>query len=149
VNDRAVTPAVGKALEAAVVVLYVGLLTTTLYGGVVPEYRTATADELADRTVSGAADRVREVVPPEATAARSRTTVDLPATLGGEGYAVRVQNRTLVLDHPDAGVDARARLVLPGRVRRVRGEWDSRRPAVVLARQRETGVVLVLREGDP
>ena len=120
---RAVAPVVGKAMEATLVVLYLGLVTTTLYAGAVPEYRAAAGAEVADRTLADAATDLETAVPPTATAATVRLEVALPGTIAGRGYRIRVHESALVLDHPDPAVATRTPLVLPDRVVRVTGEW--------------------------
>lgn len=130
-DNRAATPAVGKALEAGIVVLYIGLLTTTLYGGVVPDYRSAAGDAVGERALSTAAERVQQSVSPAARTVAVRTRVDLPGTLRGKPYRVRAEGRALVLDHPHSSVGGRVPLALPGRVDRVEGEWSSTDETVV------------------
>lgn len=145
-GGRAVVPSVGKALEASIVVLYVALLSTTLYGGVVPDYRSSAADELADRTLATAASEVRDAVPPPATAVDVERSVDLPETIRGEGYRIRATNGSLVLVHPDRAVGGHASLALPDRVRAVEGEWHShdRTRVVVVSTDAGNGVVVRL-----
>lgn len=144
-DDRALSPVVGKALEASIVVLFVGLLTTTLFGGVVPTYRAAAGQELAERTVAGAADRVEASVPPAARDVAVTRRADLPATIAGADYRVRVDGRRLVLEHPNPDVDASTRLSLPDRVAAVRGGWESGGRPTVTVRSGDSGVVVVLR----
>ena len=91
-NDRALSPVVGKTLELGVMVLLVALLTATLYGGVVPEYRSTAAGELGDRTLARAAGDVERAVPPNET--------------GG-------------LPHEEAAVAVRAPVHLPGTIREI------------------------------
>lgn len=131
-DERALTPAVGKALEVGIVVLFIGVLTTALYGNVVPGYRDTVGDEVADRAVATAAERVENAVPPTARHARVVHRVDLPATIRGAGYRVIAVNRSLVLRHPSPAVDARTRLALPARVDTVVGEWESGAETVVV-----------------
>jgi hypothetical protein len=131
-HERAVAPVVGKALEASIVVLYVGLLTTTLYGGVVPEYRTAAGAEVGERVLAESAQRVQQAVPPDARRAEVRMQVSLPDTIRGRAYALRTENRSLVLEHPSEGVGGRVVLALPETVASVEGNWSSRRPAFVV-----------------
>lgn len=131
-DRRALTPAVGKALEVGIVVLFIGVVTTTLYGGVVPEYRDAVGDEVADRTVVAAAERVENAVPPSAERVRVVHRVDLPTSIRGAGYRVVAMNRSLVLRHPSRAIDARTRLALPERVDAVSGVWESGEDAVVV-----------------
>lgn len=142
---RATSPVVGKALEAGLVVLFVGLLTATLFGNVVPAYRTAAGGELAERTVAGAADRIEASVPPAARDATVDRRVSLPGTIAGAAYRVRVDGRRLVLDHPNPGIEASTRLALPGRVRTVRGTWESGSDPTVVVRSGDAGLVVVLR----
>jgi hypothetical protein len=127
--DRGMSPVVGKAMEATVVVLYVGLVAATLYGGAVAEYRGAAGAEVAERTLADAAADIEAAVPPTATVASVRLAVDLPATIAGSAYRVRAEadsgDRVLVLEHPDPAVSTTTPLVLPARVVRVTGEWES------------------------
>jgi len=146
-RDRGVSPVVGKALEASIVVLYVSLLGATLYGGLVPEYRTAAGAEIGERVLSQSAQRVQQAVPPTARAVDVRTGVSLPATIRGRGYVVRAENRTLVLDHPREGVGGRARLALPATVESVTGNWSSGEPAVVAVRGDGDGLAVELESG--
>lgn len=123
--DRAVSPVVGKALEATLVVLYLGLVTATLYGGAVPEYRTAAGAEVADRTASNAAIEIREAIPPATAAGETRVDVDAPATIAGETYEIRLEDGRLRLDHPSPAVSTSVPLVLPDRVVDASGTWQS------------------------
>lgn len=129
--DRGFAPVVGKGLEAVIVVLYVTGLVATLYGGVLPTYRTAAANEVGDRVLASAADGVESSVPPAATRVSVRRRVDLPDTIRGAAYRIRADNGTLVLDHPNSAVDGRVRLSLPERVVSVRGVWESDDATVV------------------
>lgn len=146
-GDRAVVPAVGKALEASIVLLYVALVTTTLFGGVVPDYRAAAGQELADRTLSTAAHRVQDAVGPDATLASARVRVDLPPTIRGDGYRIRAENGSLLLDHPDGRVESRTTLAVPTHVVAVRGEWHSHERTVVVVEPTAGGVVVRLASG--
>jgi hypothetical protein len=148
VRDRGVTPAVSKALEATIVVLFLSVVTATLYGGLVPDYRGAAGDELAERTLSTAAHRVEDAVGPDATAAEASLRVDLPETIAGDGYRVRVDGRRLTLVHPDADVGARTRLSLPDHVSAVRGSWHSHRDARIRVEPTAGGVAVRLVSGD-
>ncbi|WP_135826452.1 DUF7266 family protein [Halorussus ruber] len=130
-DTRAVSPVVGKAMEASIVVLYVGVLTATLYGGVVPEYRTAAGAEVGERVLAQSAERVQQAVPTEARRVEVQMEVTLPRTIRGETYAIRAENRKLLLDHPDERVGGAVRLALPETVESVEGEWSSRDSAVV------------------
>ncbi|WP_435360551.1 DUF7266 family protein [Haloarchaeobius sp. DFWS5] len=147
-EERGLSPVVGKVLEASVVLLYLGMLTTTMYGGVVPDYRGDAGDELADRTLAATTQQVEAAVPPNATRVAVRHAVDLPRTLRGEPYRIRVDGRRLVLDHPDKHVTSDAVLALPAHVVRVEGEWASNEQAVVVVERTTDGVVVRLAGDD-
>ncbi|MFB6123064.1 MAG: hypothetical protein ABEJ78_06370 [Haloferacaceae archaeon] len=144
-SDRAVAPVVGKLLEAGLVVLFVVLLTTVLYGGVVPSYRAAAGAELGDRTLVAAAERVESAVPEVGDAVSVELRVDLPETLRGRAYSIRVRENALVLDHPHPRIGGAVRLDLPSRVVRVEGGWESSRPASVAVRGSGNGLRVTLR----
>lgn len=147
VSNRAVTPAVAKTLELGIVVLFVGLVTTALLGGVVPAYRTGTGAELGDRVLVTASQEIERAVPPAAENATVRRTVDLPASIAGSGYDLRVDGRWLVLDHPDREIRDRVRLTMPRRVERVEGRWQSGADATVSVRSGRNGLIVELRNG--
>jgi hypothetical protein len=138
------SPVVGKVLEAGIVVLYVGLLTTVLFGNVVPAYRAAAGQELTERTVAGAADEIEASVPPAAHDVRGRHRVELPRTIAGSTYRLRVDDRRLVLDHPHDVLGASTRLALPDRVAVVRGNWESSGEPTVAVQTGDSGLVMVL-----
>lgn len=141
-DDRGVAPVVGKALETGLVLLYVALVAATMFGTVVPEYRSTAGDAVAERALATAAADVEDAIPTDARSATVSGRVDLPETIRGRTYVVRVENRTLVLDHPTTSVDGRVHLVLPESVDRVEGAWHSDDPAVV-AVERTNGSVVV------
>jgi hypothetical protein len=147
-RDRAVAPVVGKALEAGLVVLFVALLTAALSGGVIPGYERVAGQRVADRTLASATERIQQTVPPDARVATAQTRVDLPRTIAGRSYLIRVDGRALVLDHPDPAIRARARLVLPPAVDRVNGTWSSTDPATVRVRRRGKNVTVSLVRGE-
>jgi hypothetical protein len=146
-DDRAVSPVVSKAMEAAIVVLYVSALSATMYGGLVPEYRTAAGAEVGERVVAESAQRVQQAVPTDARAVEVRSAVSLPDTIRGRAYSVGVENRTLVLDHPADGVGSKARLALPETVASVEGNWSSRESAFVTVRSGPDGLAVRLESG--
>jgi len=146
-DDRGLSTVVGKLLEIGIVVLYIGLLTTTLYGGVVPTYEAAAGREMGERTLALAAQRIEGAVPANATAVTARVSVDLPRAIAGEGYTIRTDGRALVLDHPDRGVDARTRLALPTSVVNVSGRWQSTDDVAVAVTHRSDGLALTLVSG--
>lgn len=124
-DNRGISTVVEKLLGLGIVVLYIGLLTTTLYGGIVPGYQSAVGTELGDRTLAQATARVEQAVPPRARTVRVRTRVELPATIDGSAYTIRADGGALVLDHPSPSIGGRARPVVPERVRRLSGSWES------------------------
>lgn len=130
-DSRALSTVVEKLLSLSIVVLYISLLTTVLYGGAVPSYHSAVGAELGERTLSETTARVEQTVPPAGRSATATRRVHLPGTIDDTAYAIRAENGTLVLDHPDPDIGGRARPVLPTRVRNVTGEWTSGGPLVV------------------
>lgn len=147
-TDRGLAPIVGKTLEIALVVLFLGLLTTTLYGGVVPDYRDAAGREVGDRTLALAAERIQQAVPSVGTSVSVTHRVDLPRTIRGRAYRVDAAGRELVLVHPSDAVEGRTALVLPDRVARVEGSWESREPAQIRVSSTTSGLVVELVVGD-
>jgi len=148
IDDRAISPVVEKTLAVGLVVLYVSLVTVTVYGGVLPDFRTAAGERVGERTLATASQRVQQAVPPNATATDARVRVDLPATIRGDGYTIRTDGEVLVLDHPDEGIGGRSRLAVPDHVARVEGRWDSGGRSVIVVRQGDDGLVVRLEDGD-
>ncbi|WP_435195957.1 DUF7266 family protein [Natronomonas sp. EA1] len=144
-DRRAVSPVVGKTLEVGLALLFITMLTATLFGNAVPAARTTAGDEVGERATASAAQRIQQSVPPNVTAARATYRVDLPRTIRGEGYYLRVEDRTLVLDHPDPGIDARVPLALPSHVARVEGAWWSRNESAVRVETTGEGTVVTLK----
>ena len=148
-TDRGLTPVVAKTLEIGIVLLYVALVTTALYGGVVPHARSDAAGVVGDRALAAAATSVEDAVPSEpARTVSVRERVTLPDALRGRPYAIRGSGRTLVLESAAPGVGGRARLSLPSRVRAVNGTWHSGRPAVVVVRGNTSALRVTLRGAD-
>ncbi|WP_336034935.1 DUF7266 family protein [Halobacterium yunchengense] len=154
-RSRAAAPAVGKALEAGIVVLFVALLAATLYGGVVPDARTAAGEAVGDRALQHAAAQVEAAVPPApvAAAAASNDTVlaerrvRLPDTIRGRDYRVEASGARLALVHEHRRVGGRTPLVLPDRVRTVRGNWTDGGGVVRVRAHPDGGLVVELAEG--
>lgn len=146
-HDRGLTPVVGKTLAVGIVVLYIGLLTAVFYGGVIPEYRTATGDEIGDRVLATASQRVQQAVPPPVWHVDARSHVELPPTIRGQTYSIRATNRSLVLEHPHPSIGGRTPLALPNTVSRVEGEWQSHESLVIHTVSTDTGAVIEL-EGE-
>ena len=144
VATRAASPVVGKALEAGIVILYIGLLTTTLYAGAIPEYRSAAAQEVADRTLADASAELRAAVPHNATTVNATASLQLPQTIRNSAYTIRVEEGQLVLEHPHPSVGGKTPLVLPESVETVDGHWDSQESANVRVRDSPNGLVVRL-----
>lgn len=125
-DSRGVTPVVEKLLMIGIVVLFIGAVTAVLYGSAVPGYRNAVGTELGDRVTVTAAERIEATVPPNGTASAGEATVDVPETIRGEAYRLRVDGRTLVMDHPRPAIGGRTRLSLPAHVESVSGQLASR-----------------------
>ena len=148
-TDRGLTPVVGKTLEIGIVLLYVALVTTALYGGVVPHARSDAAGVVGDRALAAAATSVEDAVPAvPASAVTVRERVSLPDSLRGRPYEIRASGRTLVLESAAPGVGGRATLSLPSRVRAVNGTWHGGRTAVVVVRGNASGLRVALEGGD-
>ena len=148
-SDRAVTPVVEKTITIGLVALFLAGMTTALFGGAVPAARDAAGASIGERTLAMASERVEQAVPPDATHVTVRERVALPGTIRGSGYAIETDGRALVLDHPDASIGGRSRLVLPPTVRRVEGSWESGSPSTVVVESIPGGLGIELREGRP
>lgn len=124
-DQRAMTPVVSKTLAIGIALLYVGTMTTLLFGSVVPGYQTATGEELADRTLAAATGEIEQSV----TAADGRvdrtTTVDLPERIDESQYSLELTDDRLTLDHPDQHIGGETRLSLPPNLAIENGTWQS------------------------
>lgn len=143
-GTRAISPVIGKTFELGIIVVFVSLLTVALYGGIVPEYRTSAGAEVGDRTLVAAAERIEGAIPPNATHVRSETRIDIPRTIRGESYQLRVVSETLVLDHPNQRIAGRTPLALPNSVVSVSGAWASGDETLIVVRKTHRGVTVEL-----
>jgi hypothetical protein len=148
-DERAVAPAVGKTLEIGIVVLFVGFLTASLLGGVVPDYRTATGAEVGERVLATTGQEIERAVPPTARDVSVRRTVELPARIAGSSYTVSVDGRSLVLDHPDPAIGGRFQLSLPSTVDRAEGRADDGGQILITVSGDSSGLVVELTDGGP
>ncbi|MEF8779972.1 MAG: hypothetical protein V5A46_04780 [Haloferacaceae archaeon] len=137
--ERGTTAVVGKTLEAAIVILFLGVLASTLHAGVAPTYERATGDDVADRVVVTASEEIECAVPPDRTGAGVRRfgfererRVDLPPRIGSRSYRIEAAGEQLRLVHPDLGDNATTRLAVPSRVAAVTGTWRSGRETFVV-----------------
>lgn len=147
-SDRGVAPAVGKALEAGIVVLFIAMLTTTLFGGVVPTAKNAAADEVGERTLQHAAGSIERAVPAAGPNATVERRVVLPESIRSRGYRITAGQDSLELVHPSDGVGGRTPLVLPDHVRDVHGNWTDADALVRVEPHPDGGVVVLLAEGS-
>lgn len=143
-DNRALSTAVEKLLSMGLVLLYIGLVTTTLYGGTVPAYQSAVGAELGDRTLSEATARVEQAVPPDARTVSMSVRVSIPDTIDGTGYSITTDGDALVLDHPDPDIGGRTQPVLPDRVTTLDGTWQSGSPTVVTVSGNTGNVTMTL-----
>ncbi|WP_340099958.1 DUF7266 family protein [Salinibaculum salinum] len=147
-DNRAVSPVVGKLLASGLAVLYIASITGLLVGGIVPDYRAATGDELGERVLATAAGHVERAQPTTAGSADVRTEVALPATIRDQQYQIRLANGTLVLDHPDDALDARTQLALPSNVTAANSTWDSGDRLVIRTTGPSSNRTVTLQEGE-
>jgi hypothetical protein len=145
-DNRGASTVVEKLLSLGIVLLYITLLTTVLYGHNIPAYRATVGTELGERTLTEATARVEQAVPPAGESATVTHRVELPATINGAAYDIRVDGNAMVLDHPDGDIGARTYPVLPDRVTTLTGEWHSGGSLVITATG--PGDDLTVRIGD-
>lgn len=124
-NNRGLSTVVEKLLSLGIVLLYITLLTTVLYGGTVPAYRGAVGAELGERTLSESTARIEQTVPPAGRSVTASRRVSLPATIDGATYEIRADGERIVLDHPDPHIGGQTKPVLPSRVDTLSGTWQS------------------------
>lgn len=124
-DDRAISYVVEKTLAIGVAVLYIGVVTGVLLGGVVPEYRTAAGDELGERVLATAAGGVEASVPTASGDVNRTTRIELPETIRGEEYELALVGHQLRLRHPDSGISGEIRLSLADSITVANGTWTS------------------------
>ena len=147
-DNRGLSTVVEKLLSLSVVMLYITLLTTVLYGGSLPAYRGAVGEQLGERTLAEATAEVERAVPPPGRDVAASRRVDVPATIDGAGYRIRANGTHLLLDHPDDEVGGHARPAVPGRVTNVTGEWESGGDTVVTVGGSRDNVTVRLEERE-
>jgi len=124
-DNRGLSPVVGKTLAAGIAVLYVAGMTALLLNGPVPAGRTAAGGELGERVLTTAAGHVESSIPDGDRRVDTRTEVPMPATIRNAGYALELRGDRLVLDHPTDALDRETRLSLPTNVTVADGDWES------------------------
>lgn len=147
-DNRGLSTVVEKLLALGIVLLYIGLLTTTLYGGTVPAYRGAVGAELGERTLAEATARVEQSVPPPGRSVTATYRVELPATIDGAAYEIHANGSRLVLNHPDNEVGGTTSPVLPDRVTSVNGSWQSGGETIVTVSGSGGNLLIRLEEGQ-
>jgi hypothetical protein len=142
-DERATAPVVGKALEIALVVAYIGLVAGGLYGGVVPDTRTTADQAIAERTVAASVEEIRAAIPPTGIGV-VQVSITLPSTIGGDPYVVVPHDGYLILRHPDPSVDAKVSLLLAPRVTAITGRWESGASNILRVNATQDGVIVRL-----
>ncbi len=130
-DNRAVSPVVGKLLAAGIVVVYIASVTGLLVGGLVPDYRAASGSELGERVTATAAADIERAIPTTAGNASVHVTRTLPRTIAGERYRLELHNRTLRLDHPNDGLDTQTALAVAPSVTVTNDTWESGDPLAI------------------
>ncbi|WP_323674796.1 hypothetical protein [Halorubellus sp. PRR65] len=153
-DDRALSSVVGKTLELGLLALFVGLLVSTFYGGVLPGYRMGAAGAVSDRTAAAVATDVEAAVPSTADvgvpvdagvrAVDVERELDVPRTVRGDAYRLRLDDGALVLDHPRDELSRTIPLALPDSVVRVEGVARSDATVVVVVEPTPGGLVVRL-----
>jgi len=153
-DDRALSTVVGKTLELGLLALFVGLLVSTFYGGVLPEYRASAANAVADRTTASVATELEAAVPSTGGVGVAsddgvqsvvvEQELDVPRTIRTDAYRLRLEAGSLVLDHPVDEFSRRVPLALPDSVARVEGEARSGETVVIVVESTADGLVVRL-----
>ncbi|MFB6154012.1 MAG: hypothetical protein ABEJ27_07150 [Halodesulfurarchaeum sp.] len=146
-HQRAAAPVAGKALEIAIVLLYIGLVSGALYGTAIPTARGTAEEAVSDRALAAAIGQIRAAIPSAGTGV-VRVDIELPTRIGGVAYHLVVSDGYLVLEHPDPDIGGRGPLLLPDRVTSVRGRWDSTESPRLIVTATETGVRVRLTSGE-
>lgn len=143
-DERAISPVIEKTVTAGLVVLYIGTMTTLLFGGIVPSYETASGNEVGERTLAAAAGEIEAAAPQRSTETSIRRTVNLPATIDGSGYSIVLSDSELRLEHPDEDIGATTKLAVDDDLTLQSGRWESGSPFVIEADGNGTGRYLTI-----
>lgn len=149
-DNRAAAPVVGKTLEIAVLVVFVGLISAALFGSVVPAYRTAAGAEVGDRVLVASVGQVEVAAAAPESVGTRRVALSVPRTIRGEPYVLSADSvngtPTLTLAHPQPKIGGTHALSVPSEVVSVAGEVRSTTaPTVVVSRQRGGTLAVVLQ----
>lgn len=148
-TDRATTAAVEKTFEAAIVVLFVGVLATTLHAGVAPAYERVAGEDVADRVLIAASDEIERAAPPHRPGTERHDfelerRVELPARIASGSYRLTAEGSTLRLVHPELDLVATTPLAVPSFVEDVTGTWRGGAETVlVIESDRDGGTIAV------
>ena len=148
-DNRGTSAVVGKLLGAGIVLLYVSGSTAVLLGDVVPGARQATGQELAERVVGDASARLERALEPVDGRLRGTISLDLPVTIAGSGYTLRLRDGGLELRHPNPGIGARAPLELPPAITVEPSAIESGAGGGIAVRGPATNRTIRLDEGEP
>ncbi|SNR53269.1 hypothetical protein SAMN06264855_11314 [Halorubrum vacuolatum] len=146
---------IAKSIEAAVVILFIGVVTSGLYAGVIPEYRSVTAAEVGDRTLATAGHEIERAVPPKqgGTVLEQRTErrVSLPATIRAEPYHIVPDEGAsrIELRHPHRSIGGSRALSLPEHVVEIRGELPGGEGWIVVTTAPEGDGVIIILGAEP
>lgn len=122
-DSRAISPVVEKVIAIGLVAIFVSGFVGALLGGVVPDYRAAAGEEIAERTLAEAAKTVERAVPAAAGTRNGRATTDLPATIADRAYRVELDGRDLRLVHPNPAIGPSTRVAVPASVTVRNSTW--------------------------
>jgi hypothetical protein len=125
VDQRAMTPVVGKTLAIGIVILYIAGMTTILLGGTVPEYRTNAGSELGDRVLATAGGSIEQSVTAANGTVETNRTVELPPAIREESYELELAGRQLRLRHSNPEIGGELRLSVPPTVAVENSTWRS------------------------
>jgi hypothetical protein len=149
VDNRAAAPVVGKALEIAVLLVFVGVVSAALFGSLVPTYRTAAGEEVGDRTLVAVAGQIDTAAAVTDSVVERRVTVSMPQTIRGAAYVVRAVDergpQRLELGHPHPGIDGSVPLATPPAAAVDGTLRSTSEPTVVVTRNASGTVRVVLR----
>lgn len=142
--NRATAAVVGKTLEAALVVVLIGLLTTTLHAGIAPSYERTAGGDVADRVLVAAADDIEQAasVTRETTPRQSvqmQRTIHLPEKIAAGSYRVTADDGHLTLTHTGMNLERETALALPDAVQTVTGTWRSDALTILVVNGEPTG----------
>lgn len=148
-DNRAVSPVVEKTLATTIVVLYIGAMTTLFVGGIVPDYRGATGQEIAERTHATVLAEIETTIPETEARTTAQTRLEVPATIRATGYDLVLDGGELRLEHPADSIGVRSRVWTPDDVTIADSRVDSGADLLIVLEGAGGDRTLTLREVDP